>query len=165
MRRPHCSATHVILAAVAALAVFSSPLPASGAGGVISSGQTLYVPVYSHILFGDRAAQFNLTATLSIRNVDPAHPISISVVDYYDSAGRLVKKHASRTIQLGPLASTEFFIPERDTTGGLGAAFIVSWNSDKPVNAPLVESVMIGAQHGQGISFVGRARVIEDRPK
>jgi hypothetical protein len=167
MAKPYSIALHAALLAVAvtALAAFSAPNPACGAGVIRSSGQTLYVPIYSHILFGDRAAQFNLAATLSIRNVDPEHPITITIVDYYDSAGRLVKHHTNKPIRLGPLASTEFFIAERDKTGGFGASFIVCWSSEKPVHAPLVESVMIGAQHGQGISFIGKARVIEDSPK
>jgi len=155
----------VLALAVTMLAAFGASAPV-GAGGVeLSSGQTLYVPVYSHILFGDRAAHLYLAATLSVRNVDPEHPISLTAVDYYDATGRLVKNHMQKPLRLEPLASTEFFIPERDKTGGFGAAFIVRWNSEKPVLAPLVESVMIGAQHGQGISFIGRARVIADSAK
>src|SRR5262245_24228184 len=33
-------------------------------------GQTLYVPVYSEIPYGDRDHTLELTATLSIRNID-----------------------------------------------------------------------------------------------
>jgi hypothetical protein len=131
----------------------------------LSLGQTLYVPVYSHIYFGDRPSEFNLAATLSIRNIDPLHPISVIAADYYDSEGRLVKRHMLQTLRLGPLVSSEIFIAERDRSGGFGAAFIVRWVSETPVNPPLVECVMIGARSGQGISFVSTGRVIADSPK
>jgi Protein of unknown function (DUF3124) len=132
---------------------------------MLSSGQTVYVPVYSHIYFGDRAAEFNLAATLSIRNTDQANPISVTAVDYYDSEGRLVKKHLQQAVRLGPMASTEVYIPERDKSGGFGAAFIVQWICEKAVNPPLIQCVMIGASSGQGISFVSTGRVIAERSR
>jgi hypothetical protein len=56
-------------------------------------GQAVYVPAYSHIYYGDREQPFYLTVTLSIRNTDPVHPITIVSVDYFDSAGKLLKKY------------------------------------------------------------------------
>lgn len=125
-----------------------------------SSGQSIYVPVYSHIFIGDRAATFDLAATLSVRNIDPVHSISVTTADYHDSTGRLLKKHIETPVVLKPLASTEVFIPESDTSGGFGASFIVRWRSDKPVVPPVVECVMIGTRSGQGISIVSPGRVI-----
>jgi hypothetical protein len=47
-----------------------------------------------------------------------------------------------------------------DESGGSGANFIVVWRADKPVNPPLAESVMIGTQGNQGVSFTSRGRPI-----
>jgi hypothetical protein len=127
-----------------------------------SSGQSVYVPVYSHILYGDRAARFNLAATLVIRNVDPLQVITVRAADYHDSGGRLLKKHLGQPVLLKPLASTEVFVPESDTSGGLGASFIVRWTSEKPAAPPVIECIMIGTRSGQGISIVSQGRVISE---
>ncbi|MGE5255800.1 MAG: DUF3124 domain-containing protein [Hyphomicrobiales bacterium] len=127
-----------------------------------SSGQSVYVPVYSHILFGDRAARFNLAATLIIRNIDPLQTITVRAADYHDSGGRLLKKHLEQPVLLKPLASTEVFVPESDTSGGLGASFIVRWTSEKLAVPPVIECIMIGTRSGQGISIVSQGRVISE---
>jgi hypothetical protein len=127
-----------------------------------SWGQTVYVPVYSHIFYGDRGAAFNLATTLSIRNADPAHALSVISVDYYDSGGRLIKKHLGAPVVLKPLASTEIFIPESDTSGGFGASFLVRWVSKEAIVPPIIECLMIGARSGQGISFASHGRVVHE---
>ncbi|MDF1591164.1 MAG: DUF3124 domain-containing protein [Desulfobacterales bacterium] len=53
-----------------------------------------------------------------------------------------------------------YIVPETDKTGGSGANFIVKWESDRFVNPPIIESVMIGTQRQQGISFTSRGQVI-----
>ena len=137
------------------------PLPLHAEGGFgLTDGQIIYVPVYSHIYTGNREKPFLLTVTLSIRHIDPKHQISITVVDYYETQGRLLKKHLDKPVTLNPLESIRYVIPERDTTGGSGANFIVEWKSDKFVNPPIVESIMIGTQSSQGISFTSRGRGI-----
>jgi hypothetical protein len=126
----------------------------------IAREQTLYVPVYSHVYTGDRALPFNLAATLGIRNTDPASPLTVTRVNYHDSNGRLVKRYLAGPLTLPPQGSTSFYLKERDTSGGFGAHFIVAWESAREINEPIVESVMIGARSGQGISFVSPAREI-----
>ena len=54
--------------------------------------QTVYVPVYSHIYYGDRQGFINLTITLSVRNADPTRPDHAGRGSYYDSNGKLVEK-------------------------------------------------------------------------
>lgn len=127
----------------------------------LSRGQTLYVPAYSHVYVGDRALEFNLATTLSIRNTDPRDSITVILARYYNSNGVLVREMLKKPISLKPLASTSFFIRERDVTGGFGASFIVKWSADREVNAPVVEAVMVGARAGQGITFVGAGREIK----
>jgi len=143
------------------IAAMSSPLTLHAESGLeLSEGQTIYVPVYSHIYIGNREKPFLLTATLSIRNVDLKHPISITVVDYYETQGKFLKHHLEKPVTLNPLESIRYIIPERDKTGGSGANFVVEWKSDQMVNPPIVESIMIGAQSSQGISFTSRGRAI-----
>jgi hypothetical protein len=126
----------------------------------LSKGQRVYVPAYSHIYSGNKETPFLLAVTLSIRNVDPTHQIKITLVDYYETQGKLLTKYIDKPITLKPLESARYIIPERDKSGGSGANFIVEWHSDKFVNPPIIESVMIGAQSSQGISFTSRGREI-----
>lgn len=84
----------------------------------------------------------------------------MTAIDYFETQGTHLKKILSAPTILNPLESIRFIIPEKDKTGGSGANFIVKWTSDKPANPPIVESIMIGAQSGQGISFLSRGRAI-----
>ncbi len=127
-----------------------------------STGQAVYVPVYSHIYSGNKNLPFYLTATLSIRNTDFRHPITLTAVDYYDSAGKLLKKYIEVPVALDAMASTRYIVQEADKTGGSGANFVVRWVSGAPVSAPLIESVMISTKSSQGVSFTSRGQVIEE---
>jgi hypothetical protein len=129
----------------------------------IARGQTIYVPVYSHIYHHNQQQVFNLAATLSIRNTDLEKPIIITSVRYYDSDGKLVKKHLESPIQLDALASTDFFINKNDTSGGSGANFIVEWVASTEVSEPIVEAIMIGTDFQQGISFISPGKVIKNQ--
>jgi hypothetical protein len=124
-------------------------------------GQTVYVPVYSHIYSGDREQPFYLAATLSIRNTDTAHPITITAVDYYDSDGKFLKHYLEKAFSLVAMATKRYVVPESDKSGGSGAKFIIKWQSAQPVAEPLIESVMISTKTQQGISFTSRGRVLE----
>ncbi len=156
MKTRKALALHVLLACLLGL-------PGVGLGHDLpglSAGQTLYVPAYSHIYAGNKELAVLLTVTLSIRNTDPQHRITVTTVDYYGSKGEVLKKHVQQAIELEPLATTRFVLPQRDESGGSGANFLVEWKADRPVNPPLVETVMIGAEGQQGISFTSRAQVI-----
>ncbi len=125
-------------------------------------GQSVYVPVYSHIYHGDREKQFSLTATLSIRNTDPNQKISIVSVDYFDSNGNFLKNYVKQPINLEIFASIRYVVKSKDKTGGSGAKFIVRWKSMKPVNPPIIEAIMISTQSTQGISFTSRGQSIKE---
>lgn len=128
-------------------------------------GETIYIPVYSHIYFRNESSTINLTATLSIRNTEFTYPIIISSVAYYDSEGKLVRHYLNQPLALNPMASKEYIIEEEDTTGGVGANFIVEWSAKNIVTEPVVEAVMVTARSSQGISFVSAGRVIKKWPK
>jgi hypothetical protein len=131
----------------------------------LSTGQTLYVPVYSNIFSAPKQVPFNLATILSIRNTDISNSIKIIAADYYDTKGRLVKKYYDKAITLAPLESTYIYLPEDDTAGGFGANFIVTWAASREVNAPIIECLMIGMRGGQGISFISPGQAIKKNTK
>jgi hypothetical protein len=146
-----------------ALAVIQAPADLSAGDIKLSAGQTVYVPIYSHIYSGVKGRPFDLAATLSIRNTDPLYPITLVSVKYYDSDGKLVEDHIlKKPKQLSALVSARYVITEGDKTGGSGANFMVVWKSDQKVNPPIIEAVMIGTHSGQGISFLSRGQVIKE---
>jgi hypothetical protein len=127
-----------------------------------SKGQTVYVPVYSHIYQGPKSRPYNLSALLSIRNVDYKQPITISSVRYYNSSGDLVQSYFDKPVTVPPMGTKEVYIMERDTKGGSGANFTVRWASENLVATPVIQAVMIGTASTQGISFVCEGVVIEE---
>lgn len=157
MKKSYC---FVFLFLFLSIFLFSLPTLQAEEKIELSIGQTIYVPAYSHIFAGDHEKPFLLTVTLSIRNIDPQHQIKIIIVDYYETQGKLLNKYLDEPVILKPLESLRYVIPEKDKRGGSGANFIVEWKSDKSVNPPIVESIMIGTKSQQGVSFISRGRVI-----
>lgn len=126
-------------------------------------GQMVYIPIYSHIYHGDKEKHpLDLTATLSIRNTDADYPVTITVIRYYDSGGKLLKSYLRNSLTLNPLSSTRVVIQESDKSGGSGASFIVTWESKNKVSPPLIEAIMIGTKGQQGVSFSSRGQVIKE---
>ena len=136
----------------------------AGAPTRLVRGQTLYVPAYSHIYVRDARRTMNLATTLSIRNASPEHPITLTSIEYYDSNGTPVRSYADTARTLGAFASTYVVVEQDDVRGGVGANFLVRWQSDAPVHPPVVETVMITTESTQGISFRSTARVLYERP-
>lgn len=129
-------------------------------GPAPSTGQTVYIPAYSHIYHGNREARLLLSVTLSLRNVDLRNSITLSRIDYYNSEGRLLNSFLQSPLTLGPLTSKRYVIPQDDSSGGSGAHFIVVWTATSPTNQPIMETVMIGSQSQLGISFTSRGQVL-----
>jgi len=126
-------------------------------------GQTVYVPAYSHVFTGPRANPYNLAISLTVRNTDPSAGMTVTAIDYHDHNGRLIRRYAPSPLSLAPLASSYVHLEEKDTSGGFAPKFIVRWEAPRPISAPLIEAVMIGATSGQGISFVSQGQVIQER--
>ena len=143
---------------------YQPPIAGSFAGkgsyGIeIVEGQTVYVPVYSHI-YADGGKPYLLETTLSIRNLDPDRAISIKSVKYIDTQGVLVKEYLGSGIDLAPLETTEFLVEKQDIRGGSGANFIVLWDAKEPVYEPLIEAVMVGFSGAKSISFTSPGRAL-----
>lgn len=143
------------VAVIAALAV-AHLTPGSASAQELFTGQTVYVPCYSHIYHGIKTQPIDLTVTLSLRNTDPTRSIRLVSVDYYDTNGGLVRSYLKEKTTLGPMMTFEAIVAQLDRTGGSGANFLVRWEADAPVNPLLAEAVMIGTSSQQGISFSTR---------
>lgn len=155
----------MLVMAIATVLIFASPQMPLWAQGELSRGETLYVPVYSHIYSGDRERPVYLAVTVSIRNTDPVRSIELTTVDYYDSDGQRIQRYLDKPITLAPLASTRYVIKESDKAGGSGANILIRWQSKEPVNPPLSEGVMISTASQLGISFVVRGvPILEAKP-
>jgi len=139
-----------------------TPVASATVGIGHSWGQTVYVAAYSHIVAAQGGRKFPITSTLVVRNTDLESTISVTAVDYRDSQGGHLRQMMQEPTLLGPLASTEFALKESDETGGHSPSFIVRWEADEEVNAPVIEVLLIGKSGTHGLSFVGRAWVIEE---
>lgn len=122
-----------------------STAAAAGDMPALTRGQTVYVPVYSHVLHGNqdsrgKADEWLLAAMLSIRNTDPDDSMVVRSVRYFDTKGKLIREYPAGDT-LGPLETKEVFVENRDKEGGSGANFLVVWEAAKPINAPIVEAV------------------------
>jgi hypothetical protein len=125
----------------------------------ITTGQTIYVPAYSEMYIA-RGRTLDLAVTLAVHNTDFEYPIILTSVRYYDTQGQLLKEYLSEPRQLGPLASTDFFVDADEQSGGLGTNFIVEWVAEQPVFEPIVEAIMLNTNNNQGISLTTPGRVI-----
>lgn len=128
-----------------------------------SSGQTLYLPIYSHIWHGDfdrtgEPAKTLVSISVSIRNTDPANAIRVSSAQYYDTNGRKLKEYVASPRTIAPMGTYELFIPRSDDSGGSGANFLISWSADTAVNPPVVEGVHANLPAGRSIVFTTSAR-------
>ncbi|MEW6571804.1 MAG: DUF3124 domain-containing protein [Nitrospirota bacterium] len=140
--------------------LFSSANARAEADGKLSSGETLYVAVYSNVYAGPKAVPHELATMLSIHNIDPKNTITISRVDYYDSNGKFIESYIKKPIKLKPLAHTFFYLKEYDIRGGPGANFIVKWSAQKKVNQPIVEALMLETR--SGVSFSSKGQIITE---
>jgi len=138
-----------------------SPIWLEASELVLSRGQTVYVPVYSNVIVGPKEVPIYLSNTLIIRNTDIHNDIQVSLADYYDTKGSLIRKFYAQPVALKPLQTIYLYLSDRDREGGVGANFIVRWQAEKEVNAPIIECVTVGSR---GHTLVSTSRPIrEDR--
>src|SRR5581483_3516429 len=149
------------LAALLAFFFLSGPCAAQSA----ATGQSLYLPIYSHIWHGDVSSRGQPTKTLvsvlvSIRNTDPAKSIRVTSARYYDTGGKLIKDYVATAVTIPPMGTHEIFVPRGDDVGGSGANFVIAWQADSRVSPPLVEGVHANLPAGRAIVFITTARPI-----
>ncbi|WP_321317524.1 DUF3124 domain-containing protein [Labilibaculum sp.] len=115
-----------------------------------------YLPVYSHIYHIHEHRTFDLTITVSIRNISPTDSVYILKADYYNTIGENIRQYIKKPIFLRPLETLEIIIEEQDMEGGSGANFVFDWAKRNDKNPPLFEAVMISTYGQQGLSFTTR---------
>lgn len=122
--------------------------------------EIVYVPVYSDIYHHDGTKRFQLTTTISVRNISMKDSAYLLNAVYNDSYGKLLRSFVSRPILLKPLEAIEFVIEDKEDKGGAGASFIVDWGGSRNSGQLFFQSVMIGTAGQQGISFTSNGIVI-----
>lgn len=130
-------------------------------------GQTLYLPIYSHMLYGNlgksgKASQVLLSALVSIRNTDGKRPLRILSARYFDTQGKLLGERVPAPVVLPPLGTLELFVDLNDASGGSGANFIIKWEAEQPINPPLVESLHANMDGGKAVIFTTQAVPVSD---
>lgn len=150
--------------AVRAGTLLGNVSPVSIEDTALTHGQLIYVPAYSEIFNIDEASTHDLTIMLSIRNTDLTSPIVIRSVQYYNSAGDLVREYVETPLALPPMATAEIVVSRLDRTGGTGANFLVEWGAEASVYEPVIEALMSSTSQQQGLSFLSAGRVLESRP-
>src|SRR5574343_277455 len=78
----------------------------------LSKGQTLYLPVYSHMLYGNlgksgKASAVLLSTLVSIRNTDPRKSLRVLSARYFDTNGKLLAERVSTPSTIPPLGTLE----------------------------------------------------------
>jgi len=130
-----------------------------------SAGQTLYLPIYSHIWHGDmtsdgQRARTLVSVSVSIRNTDPVKAIRVLSAQYYDTDGKKLKEYVTSPKIIGPMGTYELFVPRSDDSGGSGANFLIVWKSDTPASWPIVEGLHANLPAGRAIAFTSSARAL-----
>jgi len=126
--------------------------------------QLLYLPVYSHVWYGDKDKggpyKAMMSALISIRGTDPAKPVRVKSARYYSTEGKLLAEYLSKPRLLPPLGTIELLVERREDKGGSGANFLIEWEADGPVSPPLVQAVHVSVQAQRGLSFITEAREV-----
>lgn len=156
-----------ILNRYAALIAIAASFPAFASDGIepLSKGQTVYVPVYSHIWHGDigqsgKASSELVSVLISVRNTDPKNSIRVISAPYFSTAGTLIADYLPISRIVGPFATLELFVERRESDGGSGANFAIRWDASTPVPPPIIEALHTTVYPGRTLSFISRGKPI-----
>ena len=128
-----------------------------------STSELIYVPAYPEVLTEPDVTQ-QMAVTIVVHNIDPNQSLTLQSVQYLDHRGDQNRNLLNQELTLAPLGSWKFVIGMRETTGEIGANFLVKWSGSQPTLAPIVEAIMIGGNGTQGLSFASRGKVISRTP-
>lgn len=132
--------------------------------GRLSTGQVLYLPIYSHLYHGEvqpktgKPSETLVSTHVSIRNTDPKESVKVISARYYNTEGKMLREFVPAPKLIPPLGTLELFVPRTDSSGGSGANFLIDWRSDKPANPPLVEALHADIREARTLVFVTTAR-------
>ncbi|MGI9366227.1 MAG: DUF3124 domain-containing protein [Rhizobiaceae bacterium] len=128
-----------------------------------STSELIYVPAYPEVLTEPDVTQ-QMAVTIVVHNIDPNQSLTLQSVQYLDHRGDKNRNLLNQELTLAPLGSWKFVIGMRETTGEIGANFLVKWSGSQPTLAPIVEAIMTGGNGTQGLSFASRGKVISRTP-
>lgn len=145
--------------------LFAAAASANADEPALSKGQTLYLPIYSHVWHGDlKAGGYPLkslvSALVSIRNTDLKHPIRVLSARYFDTGGKPLHEHIAAAKIIPPMGTYELYVERKESAGGSGANFVILWEAAMPANLPVVEAVHADIQGHRTLSFITTARAI-----
>jgi len=133
----------------------------AGEAPELSAGQTLYLPVYSSLWYGNLKKgvpdKIQVSALVSVRNTDPKQAIRLISARYFDTGGKLLHEYLGAPRIVPPLGTHELYVERKEAVSGSGANFVISWQADIPVNPPAVEAVHADIQGHRTLSFVTTA--------
>lgn len=112
-----------------------------------------YLSIYSEIYERNEQITFDLTSTVSMKNISSTDSIYILRTDYYNTTGLLIRTYFDFPILLKPMETIEIVVDHDDKEGGSGANFIFDWATKNASIEPVFEAVMISTANQQGISF------------
>lgn len=132
-----------------------------------SKGQSLYLPVYSHMLYGNvgkngRVSQVLLSTLVSIRNTDGKRPLRLLSARYYDTHGQSLGERVAKPLIIPPFGTHEIFIDLNDASGGSGANFLIKWDAEQAISPPLIEGLHVNMDGGKAVVFMTQAQPIAD---
>ena len=148
------------------LLVLSGLLPgAAMAQRALSNGQSLYLPIYSVIQYGDldrsgTARELPVSSLVSIHNTDLDKPIRLLAARYYATDGKFLRNFVASPRVLKPMETVEFLVERRDVVGGSGANFVIQWDAAAPASPPLVQALHVELQTNRAIVFTTDAVLI-----
>lgn len=119
-----------------------------------------YLSVYSQIYSQTEHRTHDLTATISMRNLNLTDTIFINKAEYFNTEGKSIRTYFQKPIYIAPLETVEIVIDEKDQAGGTGGNFIFHWAIKPNTSEPLFEAVMISTSGQQGISFTTQGKRI-----
>lgn len=127
----------------------------------LTKGKT-YLSVYSQIYSQTEHTTHNLTATVSMRNINIKDTVYIKSAEYFDTHGNAIRTYFDTAIFIAPMETVEIIIEENDQEGGTGANFLFEWAMKPNSNEPFFEAVMISTSGQQGLSFTTQGRKINE---
>lgn len=121
-------------------------------------GQTVYLPIYSHVYHGSldrkgKPQKVLLSALVSIRNKDPKRPIRVTSARYFNTEGQLLREFLAQPRTIPAFGTLELFVERHDESGGSGANFAIAWDAEAAVNAPAVEAVHAALEGARSVLF------------
>jgi len=128
----------------------------------LTKGQSLFLPIYSHMLYGNIGRSGNtskvlLSALVSIRNTDGKRPLRLVSARYYETQGKFLREYLPTPVILPPFGTLELFVELHDESGGSGANFIIRWDAEAAINPPLVEALHANMDSGKAVIFTTQA--------